>query len=335
MSEQQAVDDMWAAFEPGPSEVDEEASLDSLAALQREEMARQPELFGPHDPFIPAATKYGMMPTTVWPLDHQDRYEKELRRAVGDDGEARRNVLHGDKPPGSLYDVHASIFSPALAQWIVNMYSQPGDLVFDPFAGGGTRAIMAAKSGRQYLGIELRQEEVEATLARVAKAGAEGVTVLEGDAMNAAELVGVAKADFLYTCPPYWNLERYGGGAFDLSEMTWPRFEAALFRVACEAWTILKPGARAVWVTGLHRHAGTGALAHIPRAVAQAHEAAGFDYMDEAILHHRNNGAVQRVGNFEKGKRLLVRTHEYVQVFKRNSEPVARATTQGGQGDAQ
>lgn len=36
--------------------------------------------------------------------------------------------------------------------------SQPGQVVFDPFLGSGTTAVVAKKLGRQYLGIELDQE---------------------------------------------------------------------------------------------------------------------------------------------------------------------------------
>ncbi|MFR0737546.1 MAG: DNA methyltransferase [Oscillospiraceae bacterium] len=32
--------------------------------------------------------------------------------------------------------------------------SNPGDLVFDPFAGSGTTAVTAKKLGRHYVGIE-------------------------------------------------------------------------------------------------------------------------------------------------------------------------------------
>ena len=36
--------------------------------------------------------------------------------------------------------------------------SEPGDLVFDPFAGSGTTCVVAKKLGRRYLGIEIDRE---------------------------------------------------------------------------------------------------------------------------------------------------------------------------------
>ena len=36
--------------------------------------------------------------------------------------------------------------------------SRPGDVVFDPFMGSGTAAVVAKKLGRRYLGIEINEE---------------------------------------------------------------------------------------------------------------------------------------------------------------------------------
>ena len=42
-----------------------------------------------------------------------------------------------------------------LMRWIVASYSNPGDLVLDPFAGSGTTLEACAQLGRQYVGVEL------------------------------------------------------------------------------------------------------------------------------------------------------------------------------------
>lgn len=47
--------------------------------------------------------------------------------------------------------------------------SLPGDLVFDPFLGSGTTAVVAAKLGRQFCGIELNTEYCCWALKRLAK----------------------------------------------------------------------------------------------------------------------------------------------------------------------
>jgi hypothetical protein len=85
--------------------------------------------------------------------------------------------------------------------------------------------------------------------------------------------------------------------------------------VVSETHRILKPGAASIWVVGLHRDSrGLIAMNH---DVAAIHRDVGFSLREEIILAHKNNGAIQRVGNFEKGRNLLIRVHEYALVFER------------------
>lgn len=50
---------------------------------------------------------------------------------------------------------HPAIFPEALAEDHILSWSNPGDVVFDPFSGSGTTAKMAKKNGRQYIGFEI------------------------------------------------------------------------------------------------------------------------------------------------------------------------------------
>ncbi|MEJ1962215.1 MAG: DNA methyltransferase [Gammaproteobacteria bacterium] len=51
---------------------------------------------------------------------------------------------------------------------LVRAFSQPGDVVLDPFAGSGSSLVAAALSGRRYLGIELEARYVEHAQRRLA-----------------------------------------------------------------------------------------------------------------------------------------------------------------------
>jgi site-specific DNA-methyltransferase (adenine-specific) len=55
-------------------------------------------------------------------------------------------------------DFHEAMFPEELVRRLVKFYSIPGDVVFDPFMGSGTTAVVAYKNGRNYAGIE-RDEE--------------------------------------------------------------------------------------------------------------------------------------------------------------------------------
>jgi 1-aminocyclopropane-1-carboxylate deaminase/D-cysteine desulfhydrase-like pyridoxal-dependent ACC family enzyme/DNA modification methylase len=55
-----------------------------------------------------------------------------------------------------------SIFDPVLCEIAYQWFSKEGDKVLDPFAGGSVRGLVSAKLGRQYYGVDLRQEQIDA-----------------------------------------------------------------------------------------------------------------------------------------------------------------------------
>lgn len=63
---------------------------------------------------------------------------------------------------------HPAVFPEALARDHIISWSNPGDLVLDPFMGSGTTAKMAMQNGRDYLGFDISPEYVELAKKRVA-----------------------------------------------------------------------------------------------------------------------------------------------------------------------
>lgn len=61
-------------------------------------------------------------------------------------------------------DDHEAKFPLELADRVVRLYSEAGDVVLDPFMGSGTTAIAAMTNGRRYIGFE--KEEMYVALAR-------------------------------------------------------------------------------------------------------------------------------------------------------------------------
>jgi DNA modification methylase len=56
-----------------------------------------------------------------------------------------------------------------LCERLVKHFSNPGDLVFVPFAGSGSECVAAARLGRRYLGAELNPEYVKIAQGRLEK----------------------------------------------------------------------------------------------------------------------------------------------------------------------
>lgn len=59
-------------------------------------------------------------------------------------------------------DSGTSIFDPVLTELMYRWFCPPGGHVLDPWAGGSVRGLVAARLGRRYTGIELREEQVAA-----------------------------------------------------------------------------------------------------------------------------------------------------------------------------
>ena len=53
---------------------------------------------------------------------------------------------------------HPAPFPVELPKRVIALYTQPGDVVLDPFMGSGSTAIAASQTGRHYVGYELSTE---------------------------------------------------------------------------------------------------------------------------------------------------------------------------------
>jgi len=67
-------------------------------------------------------------------------------------------------------DDHEAKFPRELARRVIRLFSQPGDLVLDPFVGSGTTAAVAASEGRRYLGFDIVKDYVQLARANCRKA---------------------------------------------------------------------------------------------------------------------------------------------------------------------
>jgi site-specific DNA-methyltransferase (adenine-specific) len=53
---------------------------------------------------------------------------------------------------------HSASFPISLPIWFIKLFTQEGDLVFDPFIGAGTTALACIKLNRHYVGIEMMEQ---------------------------------------------------------------------------------------------------------------------------------------------------------------------------------
>ncbi len=67
-------------------------------------------------------------------------------------------------------NVHPAMFPTELASRVIKLYTNPGDLVLDPFMGSGTTAVAAIECGRHFVGFEQSAKYVEVAYSKVQKA---------------------------------------------------------------------------------------------------------------------------------------------------------------------
>ena len=56
---------------------------------------------------------------------------------------------------------HSATFPVELPEWFIKLFTQPGDVVLDPFLGSGTTAVAAKQLDRRCIGIEVNPEYVQ------------------------------------------------------------------------------------------------------------------------------------------------------------------------------
>lgn len=210
-----------------------------------------------------------------------------------------------------------SIFDPVLTELAYRWFSPEGGLILDPFAGGSVRGVVASKLGRQYIGHELREEQVAANRDQADEICADDALPpawICGDSRLIDRTCADVEADFVFSCPPYADLEVYSDAAADLSNMSYADFLAAYREIIAKACARLKDDRFACFVVGDVR-APDGSYRNFVGDTVQAFLDAGLKLYNEAILITAVGSLAIRVGRQFTIGRKLGKTHQNVLVF--------------------
>ena len=95
----------------------------------------------------------------------QSNMGKNVSNWVGRDMVFPDNVLHMASECANKN--HSAVFPESLPEWFVNLFTQEGDCVMDPFVGSGTTLAVAGKMNRYGIGIDILQENIDLTEKRI------------------------------------------------------------------------------------------------------------------------------------------------------------------------
>lgn len=207
----------------------------------------------------------------------------------------------------------ASVFSPVVCELAYRWFCPDGGQVLDPFAGGSVRGVVAGMLGRKYWGSDLREEQIAANRQQAADIAPE--VTPEWVCGDSAQTLALAPAaDFLFSCPPYGDLEKYSDNPADLSAMAWGDFTQAYSRIIGLAVARLKNDRFACFVVGDFRDE-RGLYRDFVSSTVAAFRAAGAALYNEAILVTPVGSACMRVSKQFAAGRKLAKTHQNVLVF--------------------
>jgi DNA modification methylase len=214
-------------------------------------------------------------------------------------------------------EVGTSVFDPALTELMYNWFCPENGTILDPFAGGSVRGVVANYLGYKYTGIELRQEQVDSN-----REQALNILPVEnqpqwycGDSDKLLDDNWQMKFDFIFSCPPYADLEVYSELPDDLSNMDYKDFVIKYRSIIQKALKLLKPNCYAVFVVGEVRDKD-GFYYDFVGDTKRAFIEAGAKLYNDAILLNAVGTASMRADRIFGSNKKLVKIHQNVLVFK-------------------
>ncbi len=134
-------------------------------------------------------------------------------------------------------------WSPYIPRNVILRYSEVGDTVLDQFVGGGTTAVEAKLTGRNFIGVDINSKAVEISKSKCdfecdinAK-----LDIMQGDARKLS--IENESIDLICTHPPYADIIHYSEDIDgDLSLLSIKPFLTEMGKVADECYRVLKKG---------------------------------------------------------------------------------------------
>lgn len=208
-----------------------------------------------------------------------------------------------------------SIFDPVLCEVAYTWFSKQDDFIIDPFAGGSVRGIVASELKRNYLGLELREEQVKANIENAEEICTDYAPTWEiGDSNKTLDAIENNKFDMCLSCPPYADLEVYSDNEADLSNMPYDKFIETYQSIINKLYDKLKENTFVVWVIGEVRNK-KGNYYNFVGDTIKCFLNAGFNYYNEIILETMLGTAMLRANKTFQSGRKVVKVHQNVLVF--------------------
>jgi DNA modification methylase len=246
-----------------------------------------------------------------------------MKSEIGRDVKANANVhtFKNSRQTKSGFEVieeQTSIFDPVLCEVLYSWFCPDGGAILDPFAGGSVRGIVANYLSYKYTGLELRQEQVDSN-----REQSLNILPIEnqpqwycGDSDKLLDDNWQHKFDFIFSCPPYADLEVYSDLPDDLSNMDYKDFLTKYCSIIKKSLELLKPNSYACFVVGDVRDKQGYYLDFISDTKKAFINSGAKLYNEIILVAPIGTGAMQAGRNFPIGLKVHKR-HQNVLIFKK------------------
>jgi hypothetical protein len=215
-----------------------------------------------------------------------------------------------------------SEFNPLISQNITNFWSKEGNIIIDPFAGR-TRGIVSGLTNRKYYGFEISKEVYDSVI-NVIESGKnkfkdEFKPIIYNDDSINLNKYNLPLADLIFSCPPYWDLEKYPSTPGQLSDIKeYHIFLKKLKDILKKSIDNLKYNGYVCLVVGDFRKNGR-IIDLTTDVINMMNTIDNIVLWDKIVLQNVNFGhASKRFGSI-KHKKITAKVTEYLLVFKKEN----------------
>lgn len=208
-----------------------------------------------------------------------------------------------------------SLFDPVLCELIYKWFCVPNGRCLDPFCGGSTSGIVGTALGYRFVGIDTRPEQIAANIPQATRLGLFPKWIC-GDSEKLDSLISEkTRFDLIWTDPPYFDLEIYGGQKNDGSMhrsfedfLKWYRriFAVCVSRLRNNRFVAIKIGE----VRGKD-----GAYLNLVGETIKTFTRLGLSYYNEIILVTPAGSLPIRTSKQFQSSRKIGKTHQQCLVF--------------------
>jgi hypothetical protein len=226
-------------------------------------------------------------------------------------------------------ETNVSVFDPVLCELMYDWYVPKGGSILDPFAGGSVRGIVAEELGFNYTGIDISKEQITAN-----KLQSDKPNWIVGDSRKLVPELN-DRYDFVFTCPPYHDLEVYSDNPKDISNQPYNRFLTSLESILYSSTTKLKNNRFFVIVVSEIRDLGStrdykiGEYKSFVPSVIEMCKEHGLHFYNDMILYGSQHSASRVAKTYFDRNRKCASVHQNVLVFVKGNPDIATEIIKG------